>query len=38
MNFFGVFGMAPYHFASSTDGLMNTIGTVPGEQRQRAQC
>ena len=30
---------APYHFAATTDGLMNTIGMAPGEQRQRvASC
>jgi hypothetical protein len=33
--FFGAFGAGPYHFAATTDGLMNTIGTAPGEQRQR---
>ncbi len=34
--FFGAFGTAPYHFAATTDGLMNTIGTeAPGEQHQR---
>lgn len=37
--FFGAFGTAPYHFAATTDGMMNTIGTAPGEQRQRvASC
>ncbi|MGC2291101.1 MAG: right-handed parallel beta-helix repeat-containing protein, partial [Candidatus Acidiferrales bacterium] len=37
--FFGAFGTAPYHFAATTDGLMNTIGMAPGEQRQRvASC
>lgn len=34
--FFGAFGTAPYHFAATTDGMMNTIGAAPGEQRQRA--
>ena len=37
--FFGAFGTAPYHFASTTEGLMNTIGVAPGEQRKRvASC
>ena len=34
-DFLEAFGTAPYHFASTTDGLMNTIGAAPGEQRQR---
>jgi hypothetical protein len=33
--FFGAFATAAYHFASTTDGLMNTIGAAPGEQRKR---
>jgi hypothetical protein len=33
--FFGAFGTVAYHFASTTDGLMNTIGAAPGEQRKR---